>query len=307
MNKTLKLLLFLFCGTMIYTGCKSNWEKTIPDGEIVYMSSYQELGFVQANGENNQTLSLDEYFEKPIWSNSGKFLYGLSGGSSSYGGYPAYWDIENSHFKVCDHDMPYFDQIQGTGKLENPYEVVIQDTWEILVMDLAKCKLTQILLDYSDHPGEYSLAGFSYSTVTNDLVYGLVVNPYTDREYKIVRIDITSGDQTQLAEGINPAWSPDGTQIAYIGLDGLYVMGSNNAEQRRLVNQQFFDAWTSGSPWRITPTPRWSPDGEWIVYHRCDASKDCLVKDAKLYKIRLSDSSEEMNIAGGEYPSWRSR
>lgn len=291
---------------VMLVGCRSSWKQTIPDGEIVYMSSYNELGFVLTNGDNNQTLFLDEHFEKPVWSNDGMFLYGLSGGSSSYIGYPAYWDIENSRFKVCDRDMPYFDHIQGTGKLENPYEVIIQDTWEILVMDLAKCKLTQILLDYSDHPGEYSLAGFSYSPVTEDLVYGLVVDPYSDREYKIVRLDIKTGDQVQLAGGINPALSPDGTQIAYIGLDGLYVMGSNNAEQRRLVNQQFFDAWTGGSPWSITPTPRWSPDGKWLVYHDCGPSGGQLTAEVcRINKVEVSSGKIEKIVGDGEYPSWR--
>ncbi|MEA3440693.1 MAG: hypothetical protein U9R58_10455 [Chloroflexota bacterium] len=268
------------------------------------MPFLNELGFIQANGENNQIIEIGKKFAKPVWSNDGKFLYGLSGdaGPGAYGGHPAYWDLEKSRFGICYRDLPYFEQIQGSGNVENPYEVLVQDVWEIIVMDLSKCKQVQTLVDFTANPGDFSIAGFSYSPSTQELVYGLVVK---EREYKIMLLDMNTGEQVQLAAGINPAWSPDGTHIAYLGLDGLYVMLSNSSEPKQLVSQPFFDAWRSGSVWSLASLPRWSSDGEWLVYHRCNTIDICMIEDTHIYKIRSSGGSEEMIIAGGEYPSWR--
>ncbi|MEA3439508.1 MAG: hypothetical protein U9R58_04425 [Chloroflexota bacterium] len=304
MHITIILILLYVCMPLFLASCQSSWQQPIPDGEIVYMSYLYdpyELGFFHANGGNNQTLEIDQAFEKPVWSNDGKFLFGLSGGIASYIGYPAYWDLEKGCFKVCN-DLPYFGQIQGSGNVENPYEVIIQGPWEIIVMDLSRCVQVQTLVDYTADPGDFSIGGFSYSPSTQELVYGLV---YNDREYKIMLLDIKTGEQFQLAEGINPTWSPDGTRIAYLGLDGLYVMLSNGAEPRQLVNQPFFDALRIGNQADLRTVPRWSPDGEWLVYHRCSTPNICMMEDAQIYKIRSSGGSEEKILTGGQYPSWR--
>jgi formylglycine-generating enzyme required for sulfatase activity/Tol biopolymer transport system component len=63
-----------------------------------------------------------------------------------------------------------------------------------------------------------------------------------------------------LAEDYDPAWSPDGTQIAFVsnreGDYQLYAMGSDGQNQHRV----FTDTLTNLS------RPSWSPDGEWIAF-----------------------------------------
>ena len=304
--------------TMLLSSCQSSWGKPIPHNEIVYQASYYyskiglpqyQLGFIQADGENNQIVEIDRKFEKPVWSINGLFLYGLSDGKADYIGYPAYWNLEKGSFKVCNQNLGYFEQIQGLGNVEKPHEVVVQDVWKIIVVDLSNCTKVLTLVDYSDNPGDFWISGFSYSHSTKELVYGLVVNPYKDpyreRKYKIMLQDIKNGEQVQLAEGINPAWSPDGSKIAYLGLDGLYVMLPNGTESKQLLRQPFYDAWRSGSPPNFISFLSWSPDGEWLVYHRCSTEEVCMIEDSNIYKIRMSDASEELILTGGEYPSWR--
>jgi len=224
----------------LFSCCQSVWKQPIPHHEIIYQgeeifikggkinisSGYlvYTLGFVDSNGQNNQILKIKKQFARPVWSENGMYLYGLSDGSASSYGYPAYWDLQRGRYKVCNRKLPYYDLIQGSGNPENIYEVIIQNIWTISVMDLSNCKMIRTLVDYSSRPGEYAIAGFSYSTSRQELKYGLILNPDGDREYRLMHLDLKTGEKVQIAEGINPSWSPDGTQIAYIGLDGLFTM-----------------------------------------------------------------------------------
>lgn len=298
---------------MLLVGCQSSWQQSIPEGDIIYMPFSSDLGFVQLGGENNHTIEIARRLAKPVFSTDGKIIYGLSGAAYAglENGHPAYWDLDRGRYKICEKNLPFYFQIQGTGNYEeNPYEVYLLGTWEIISMDLSQCKLVKTVVDYSDHPGDYSLAGFSYSPVTNQLVYGLVVDLYltnpSAREYRIMQMDIETNEQVHLADGINPVLSPDGTQIAYLGTDGLYVMLSNGSAIKKLIDQPLFDLWASGSPWFSTPIPRWSLDGEWLIYHRCNTERICSFQDAKIYKIHTDYGSGEQEILeSGEYPNWR--
>ena len=302
------LIVVFFCITLFLFGCQSSWQQPIPNGEIIFMS-VGALGFIQTSEGNIQIHKVDERFAKPVWSNNSMFLFGLSGSGHAgvFGGYPAYWNLDNGQYKACTHNSPFFEQIQSSENPTNHYEAIVMNVWEIIVIDLSNCKEIQTFVDYSDHPEKFSIAGFSYSPFKQKLTYGLVTNPYKNRNYEILVMDITNGEVEKLAEGINPVWSPDGSQIAYLGLDGLYVISSNGSEIRRLVNQPLFNAWQSGSPESHTPIPRWSPDGQWIVYHKCISGDPCNIADAQIFKVRLEDGDEEQILSGGQFPSWGNR
>lgn len=269
------------------------------------MSGWEELSFTDASGDNLQAIAIDQKFHRPVWSGDGKYLFGLSGGPAAYAGYPAYWNQKTGKFKVCNWNLPNFHQIQGADNVESPYNAIVSDAWEIYIYDISKCKYSEILVDYSDSPGKYSIAGFSYLATTQELVYGLVVNPDDNREYQLLKLDIKTGKQVELAAGINPTWSPDGNQIAFLGLDGMYIIDKDGFKIKQVVKYPIFNAWGSGSSWSMTPKPQWSPDNQWIIYHRCNKTSICMMGEAQMYKIHLSDGIEEELINSGEYPSWR--
>lgn len=307
-------LLSVFTSVML-ASCQSSWRQPIPDGNIVYMAGYSELGFIQPDGTDNQIIEPRKRLAIPVWSNDGNIIYGLSGSgqAGAYGGYPAYLDLEFGRYKVCSfkiwrQNWPFYKQIQGSGNPLNPYEVIVMYVWEIVLIDLSRCKKVQTYVDYSAHPGDYSIAGFSYSPLTQELVYGLVVNPYKeDREYQLIQLDINTGNQVQMAEGINPSWSPDGTQIAYLGMDGLYVISAEGQGNKKVVYQPFFSPWEGPSPWHPTTFPQWSPDGKYIVYHRCSTEDLCRWEEAQIYRISSAGGPEILIHLGGKYPSWGDR
>lgn len=97
-------------------------------------------------------------------------------------------------------------------------------------------------------------------------------------------------------QNIAPAWSPDGTQIAYStnespgGADnGIHVMDANGANQHRLL--------PGGSP-VLTGNLSWSPDGTKIVYEGGGGG---------YLSIMNSDgtgSTPLVSNSGAAYPSW---
>lgn len=79
--------------------------------------------------------------------------------------------------------------------------------------------------------------------------------------------EFASGALRQVTQGFDPALSPDGTQIAFTrigGAHGLYVINVDGSGERKIFGERtgFF-------------APKWSPDGQWIVFVRTDYSWKC--------------------------------
>ena len=307
---------FGFCLTLslCLDGClrNSSISQKLPDSEIIFQEMMNRrsytLGFIQSDGSDYQKIVLPENFVKPFWSSDQSILYGLSNpvGQPPYEfmGYPAYWDMKNGSFKRCDRNLPYFGQIEGYDDLSSNDEVLLYNVSEIILFDMITCERKKTFVDFADRTGEYAVSGFSYLPDTQELLYGRYTVPNDTREYALIKLNIDTGEQTTLAEGINPAWSPDGEQIAYIGADGLYVIDRNGKQSKQLISEQFFDAHSAGGPALDTSQLRWSQDGNWLVYHIC-VDEICEIDSAEIYKVRESDGLSIKIFAGGKFPSWK--
>jgi TolB protein len=99
-----------------------------------------------------------------------------------------------------------------------------------------------------------------------------------ERGFHIFRHDLAGGKDEQVVSGIQPAVSPDGTQLAYVdrvrgklGSGGLWVMPLPDGEPRLVHYEE--------TEYRMKPA--WTPDGQALFYVSDEAgSNDVMLIDA---------------------------
>lgn len=146
---------------------------------------------------------------------------------------------------------------------------------------------------------------------------------------------INCGDFTFMRIDSEPAWSPDGKQIAFIhgssepGVSGIYLIEANGNNRHQIhtgtagglswspdgewiafhQNAQIFKLHVKkGSLIKLTNEgrnfyPAWSPDGKWIAYHRSLADK----KGPAGVWIMKPNGSGKKAVFGGAFPDWHSK
>jgi TolB protein len=65
---------------------------------------------------------------------------------------------------------------------------------------------------------------------------------------------------TKLADGVDPAWSPDGRQVAFAAGNGLYTIDSDGSNLKQVLARGNGPKGTSPGP------PSWSPNGTRLLF-----------------------------------------
>ncbi|HMN31700.1 MAG TPA: SH3 domain-containing protein, partial [Caldilineaceae bacterium] len=83
----------------------------------------------------------------------------------------------------------------------------------------------------------------------------------------IYAYDLATGKLWPLTNGADPAISPDGNTVAFVrngGQNGIYLINIDGSNERLIFNGR-----------NDMSSPKWSPDGNWIVFSREDEYIEC--------------------------------
>jgi len=127
-------------------------------------------------------------------------------------------------------------------------------------------------------------AGILLTAVTISLVFGPVISGASDSSsYPI-------NQASNPAEDRHPAWSPDGSKVAFDsdrnGNVDIYVMNADGTDLIRLTDDPNRDQY-----------PAWSPDGSMIAF---ESNRD---GDVEIYVMR-TDGSNPINLTNNTFSDW---
>jgi Tol biopolymer transport system component len=93
-----------------------------------------------------------------------------------------------------------------------------------------------------------------------------------------------------------PAWSPDGKWIAFVGADSagaidLWLLSADGASRRRLTDDRFLDG-----------SPAWSPDGARIAFHSAHVKSNFQIWAITLADSKIAPVTDETRRAMN--PAW---
>jgi len=131
----------------------------------------------------------------------------------------------------------------------------------------------------------------------------------------------------------HPAWSPDGTEIAYehsdttVEKNGIYIINVINKSKRKLLSNPYANnpSWSPDGKWLAIEIhgqiykiksngdnlaqltfegrnyfPAWSPDNNWIAY---DSNKDNPDGGYRIWKMNIYGNGKEL-LVGGRMADW---
>jgi dipeptidyl aminopeptidase/acylaminoacyl peptidase len=259
------------------------------------------VGFVNADGSGNTLLNSDMYLAKAALLDNSNTLYGLSWNGAIEAGRLSVWR-QGEPIRTCQNGSWW--QITSLSLVpedNGSMNVLINSSWtQILLVDPESCQPTTIYIDVSEPDQRRFVWGGSLSQGGEFLLYAYEGDRRAVQStYILKKLDIDTGVTTDIGNGINPEWSPDNQWIAYINVDGIYLMAADGTQKRKLVGHELRNSPESTQFRPSAPYPRWSPDGKSLAYHICDLS-------CYLYVLDIANGAEQKLLdSEGLNPYWR--
>jgi len=146
-------------------------------------------------------------------------------------------------------------------------------------------------------------------SLTNDIfsefdlsVQGEITFSRENKQWKRVAVFNPAQDRlTFIRDGFGPIWSPSGNRIVFTGAKGLYISdGDGNSIMNVVDLTGYYPVEHDAIIWdEWPPMPVWSPDGDFLLFHRKDVDTYAIIK------FELATGVETILYKGGMYPDWR--
>ncbi|MEM7537396.1 MAG: hypothetical protein AAF639_34820 [Chloroflexota bacterium] len=132
--------------------------------------------------------------------------------------------------------------------------------------------------------------------------YLITINPTSPDEEFVQTLGTTTDDEKRNLEDNSPAWSPNGSQIAFRRRERegerasqakqLWLMNAETGATAPLTNAPEFDH----------GQPQWSPDGHYLLYHRFPLRGPDIVLSVWILNVETGEQVEV--ISPGQRPLW---
>ncbi len=314
-------LLILLVIVLICMSCLSSAPQkvVIPRTDLIYQvvsdsnepeHQSPQVGFVNADGTGKTSINLlDGYLVRPFMSKSmdGIYYFTPFGPAIDAGG--AGIDILSGDGKYArchtmEEDYNYNGFVfpvsfQGKSDLLVSTPVRI----EVVNYDSEKCNVIKTLVKVPDPNHDFILSA-SPANKSGLIIYAESVDLSPSASTDTIKtLDLQTGTEKKILEGgRSPTFSPDDQSIAYTDDNGIYVANADGTESRRVISFHVPNP-PAESGYRWSAYPFWSPDGKWLVYHKC--ADDCQSPlDFAIYKVNVNSGVEEKITDMGLYPVW---
>ncbi len=199
--------------------------------------------------------------------------------------------VDGTALRLADGSAPAWapDSSQLTFSPNRPYQPCTPcgppGPWEVQAVNRTGGPVSSVTLN-----GPWFQAGrATWSPDATRIAYsGLQLNSVEVKSAILVAAS-DGGQQQALAEGHDPLWSADGSQLLFLGGtvgNEVRLMGADGANPRRIA---------------IGDAAAWSPDGRLIAYgeHGSDGTGE-----ARTHVVAAADPSVELLAASGGFAGW---